>query len=51
MWMHRRRIRKSDELYGEFEMRTCKMCKKEGDWDIRSLCNDCHFRTWTPIEV
>jgi hypothetical protein len=31
-------------------MRTCKMCKKEGDWDIRSLCNDCHFRTWTPIE-
>ena len=32
-------------------MRTCKMCRKEYiDDDIRSLCNDCHFRTWTPIE-
>ncbi len=32
-------------------MRTCKMCRKKGNWDIRSLCNDCHFKTWTPIEV
>ena len=28
----------------------CKMCNKKGNWDIRKLCNDCHFKTWLPVE-
>jgi len=31
-------------------MKVCKMCMKKGNWDIRLLCNDCHFKTWEPIE-